>query len=139
MIVPSFLLGFILLFFNRNELNAMAFGEETARQLGVNIAVRKIVILLGAAILTGAAVAVSGTIGFVGLVIPHLTRLLWGADHRHLLVLSVLHGAGFLALTDLVARTMIAPVELPIGVITALIGAPIFALILIRQRRKSLR
>ncbi len=135
MIVPCFVIGFLLLFFNRHELNAMAFGEETARQLGVNIALRKILILIGATTLTGGAVAVSGTVGFVGLVIPHLTRLIWGSDHRHLLPLSMFVGAGFLALTDLVARTIIAPTELPIGVITSIIGAPVFALILLRQRR----
>ncbi|WP_227936136.1 FecCD family ABC transporter permease [Alkalihalobacillus deserti] len=135
MILPCFIIGFLLLFFNRHELNAMAFGEETARQLGVNIALRKILILLGATTLTGGAVAVSGTVGFVGLVIPHLTRLIWGSDHRHLLPLSMFVGAGFLALTDLVARTIIAPTELPIGVITSIIGAPVFALILLRQRR----
>ncbi|TWI54633.1 FecCD family ABC transporter permease [Halalkalibacter nanhaiisediminis] len=135
MITPFFFIGFLLLFFNRKELNALAFGEETARQLGVNIARRKIMILLGATMLTGGAVAVSGTVGFVGLVIPHLTRLMWGSDHRHLLPLSMFLGAGFLALTDLVARTLIAPTELPIGVITAIIGAPVFGLILVRQRR----
>ena len=135
MILPCFIIGFLLLFFNRHELNAMAFGEETARQLGVNIALRKILILIGATTLTGGAVAVSGTVGFVGLVIPHLTRLIWGSDHRHLLPLSMFVGAGFLALTDLVARTIIAPTELPIGVITSIIGAPVFALILLRQRR----
>ncbi|MCM3762944.1 iron ABC transporter permease [Alkalihalobacillus oceani] len=135
LMLPFFLTGFLLLFFCRKELNALAFGEETARQLGVNIAVRRVIILLGATTLTGGAVAVSGTIGFVGLVIPHLTRLLWGPDHRHLLPLSMFVGAGFLALTDLVARTIIAPTELPIGVITAIVGAPVFAAILLRQRR----
>ena len=78
----------------------------------------------------------SGTIGFVGLVIPHLTRILWGPDHRHLIPLSVLVGSGFLILADLVSRTIIAPAELPIGVITALIGAPVFALILLRNRKE---
>ncbi|ADC51068.1 MULTISPECIES: FecCD family ABC transporter permease [Alkalihalophilus] len=135
MIVPCFLIGFIMLFFNRHELNALAFGEETARQLGVNLKVRKLTILLGATIVTGGAVAVSGTIGFVGLVIPHLTRLLWGSDHKHLIPLSMFVGAGFLALTDLTARTVLAPTELPIGVITAIIGGPVFALILLKQRK----
>ncbi len=137
MIIPCFVIGFTLLFFSRHELNALSFGEETARALGVNIGFRKMTILLGATIVTGGAVAVSGTIGFVGLVIPHLTRLLWGADHRHLLPLSMFIGAGFLALADLVARTLLAPTELPIGVVTAIIGAPIFGLILLRQRRKA--
>ncbi|GAF65354.1 iron-siderophore ABC transporter permease protein [Bacillus sp. TS-2] len=136
MSLPFLIIGFFMLYFNRYELNALAFGEETARQLGVNIKVRKYVILIGATLITGGAVAVSGTIGFVGLVIPHITRLLWGPDHRHLLPLSMFVGAGFLSLTDLIARTIIAPAELPIGVITAMVGAPIFALILIRQKRK---
>ncbi|WP_096201012.1 FecCD family ABC transporter permease [Bacillus sp. FJAT-45350] len=135
LIIPFFLIGFFLLLFNTRELNALAFGEETARHLGVNIQKRKIMILAGASILTGSAVAVSGTIGFVGLVIPHLVRIIWGADHRHLLPLSMLIGGGFLILTDLVARTIIAPTELPIGVITALIGGPVFGLLLLRQRR----
>nr|WP_209122752.1 iron ABC transporter permease [Alkalihalobacillus sp. BA299] len=136
LIVPFFLAGLVILLINAKELNALAFGEETAKHLGVNIQARKTMILFGAAILTGSAVAVSGTIGFVGLVIPHLTRLIWGPDHRHLLPLSVLVGGGFLVLTDLVARTLIAPTELPIGVITALVGGPIFAIILIRQRHR---
>lgn len=136
LIIPFFIVGTLFLIFNGKELNALAFGEETARHLGVNIRTRKIVILVGASLLTGAAVAVSGTIGFVGLVIPHLTRLLSGPDHRHLLPLSMMIGAGFLILTDLVARTVIAPTELPIGVITALIGGPVFGILLIRNRHK---
>ncbi|MBU8907181.1 FecCD family ABC transporter permease [Desertibacillus haloalkaliphilus] len=136
LIIPFFLLGTLLLLANSRELNALAFGEETAKHLGVNVQVRKMMILLGASLLTGSAVAVSGTIGFVGLVIPHLTRLLWGSDHRHLLPLSMLVGGGFLILTDLAARTILSPTELPIGVITALIGGPVFAMILVRQRRK---
>ena len=96
-------------------------------------------VLIAGSILTGASVAVSGTIGFVGLVIPHLTRLLWGPDHKHLLPLSLLIGSGFLMLTDLVSRTIISPIELPIGVITALIGAPVFAAILIGRKRAERR
>ncbi|WP_026673201.1 FecCD family ABC transporter permease [Alkalihalobacterium bogoriense] len=136
LILPFFLIGFLLLMCNTRELNALAFGEETAKNLGVNIQKRKLMILLGASLVTGAAVAVSGTIGFVGLVVPHITRLLWGPDHRHLLPLSMIMGGGFLVLTDLIARTIIAPTELPIGVITALIGGPVFAIILIRQRHR---
>lgn len=94
----------------------------------------KTYILIGASLLTGAAVAVSGSIGFVGLVIPHLVRLVTGPNHRYVLPLSMFVGGGFLILADLVSRTIIAPKELPIGVITALIGAPVFALLLIRER-----
>lgn len=135
-ILPFFILGSVILMFNGRELNAMSFGEERAQHLGVNVQKRKLVVLTAGSILTGAAVAVSGTIGFVGLVIPHLTRLLWGPDHRHLLPLSILIGSGFLILADLVARTIISPTELPIGVLTALIGAPVFAILLMRRRTK---
>lgn len=137
LIFPFFVIGSCLLMFNGKELNALSFGEERAQHLGVNVAARKMTVLLAGSILTGAAVAVSGTIGFVGLVIPHLTRLLWGPDHQHLLPLSLLTGGGFLILADLVARTIISPTELPIGVITSLIGAPVFAIILLRRRKES--
>lgn len=135
-ILPFFVIGAILLLVNSKELNAMSFGEEKAQHIGVDVQKRKMMVLVAGSILTGAAVAVSGTIGFVGLVIPHLTRLLWGPDHRHLLPLSILMGAGFLIIADLVSRTIIAPTELPIGVITALIGAPAFGVILMKRKNK---
>lgn len=134
-IIPFFVLGSLLLLANSRELNAMSFGEDRAQHLGVDVQKRKLVILTAGSILTGAAVAVSGAIGFVGLVIPHLTRLLWGPNHVHLLPLSILTGASFLILADLVSRMIISPSILPIGVITALIGAPVFALILMKQRQ----
>lgn len=133
-ILPFLLIGSVILLINSKELNAMSFGEERAQHLGVNVGRRKMVILIAGSILTGAAVAVSGTIGFVGLVIPHLTRILWGPDHKHLLPLSILTGSAFLILADLVSRTIISPIELPIGVITALIGAPAFGVILMKRR-----
>ncbi|RIW28614.1 iron ABC transporter permease [Bacillus salacetis] len=134
LILPFFVIGSALLLMNTRELNGMSFGEEQAQHIGINVQARKLVILLSGSILTGAAVAVSGTIGFVGLVIPHLVRLVSGNDHRHLLPLSIMAGGGFLVLADLVSRTIIAPAELPIGVITALIGAPIFAYLLMKKR-----
>lgn len=137
MILPFIVIGTFLLWLNRRELNAMLFGEERAQHLGVNVKRSKYTILIGGSILTGSAVAVSGTIGFVGLVVPHMTRLIWGADHRHLLTLSFMNGASLLIICDLVARTIISPSELPVGVITAFIGAPVFALIFYRQRRKG--
>ncbi|WP_372868066.1 FecCD family ABC transporter permease [Planomicrobium okeanokoites] len=135
MALPFILIGSFLLWLNRHELNAMLFGEDRARHLGVDVRKRKMVILVGGSVLTGAAVAVSGTIGFVGLVVPHITRMLWGADHRHLLSLSFINGASLLIICDLVSRTIISPTELPIGVITAFIGAPVFAFIFFRQRK----
>lgn len=134
LIVPFMILGTLLLFIHYRELNAMALGEEAADHIGVDVKRGKIFILVGASLLTGAAVAVSGSIGFVGLVIPHLIRLITGPNHRHVLPLSMLVGGGFLVLADLGARTIIAPKELPIGVITALIGAPVFAVLLVRER-----
>lgn len=133
-ILPFFIAGSVLLLLNGRELNAMSFGEERAKHIGVDVQKRKMLVLIAGSILTGSAVAVSGTIGFVGLVIPHLTRLLWGPDHRHLLPLSILTGGSFLILADLAARTIITPGELPIGVITAIIGAPVFAVILLNRR-----
>lgn len=134
-ILPFLIIGGLLLLMNTRELNAMSFGEERAQHLGVDVEKRKMLILAAGSILTGAAVAVSGTIGFVGLVIPHLTRKLWGPDHIHLLPLSIITGAGFLILTDLLSRTIISPQVLPVGVITALVGAPVFAMILIKQKK----
>ena len=133
-IFPFFIVGSVILMFHAKELNAMSFGEEQAKHLGVNVERKKMSILIAGSILTGAAVAVSGTIGFVGLVIPHFIRILWGPNHVHLLPLSALAGGSFLILADLVSRTIISPSELPIGVITALIGAPIFAVILTKNR-----
>jgi iron complex transport system permease protein len=133
-ILPFFLFGSLLLLLNAKELDVMSFGEEQAKHLGVDVQRKKMLVLVAGSILTGAAVAVSGTIGFVGLVIPHFIRILWGPEHKHLLPLSILIGGGFLILADLVSRTIIAPSELPIGVITALIGAPTFAAILMKRR-----
>lgn len=135
-ILPFFLIGSILLLINGRELNAMSFGEEKAQHIGVNVQRKKLIVLIAGSILTGSAVAVSGTIGFVGLVIPHLTRLMWGPDHRHLLPLTVFTGSAFLILADLLARIIISPTELPIGVITSMIGAPVFAMILMRRRKE---
>lgn len=134
LLVPFLIIGSIMLFMHYRELNAMALGEEAAGHIGVNVRMGKIMVVAGASLLTGAAVAVSGTIGFVGLVIPHLVRLLTGPNHKHVLPISFLVGGGFLVLADLLARTIISPQEMPIGVLTALIGAPVFALLLIRKR-----
>ncbi|WP_342601287.1 iron ABC transporter permease [Psychrobacillus sp. FSL H8-0483] len=137
MALPFVVIGSALLAWNRRELNAMLFGEERAKHLGVDVKKRKMMILIGGSMLTGTAVAVSGTIGFVGLVVPHMTRLLFGSDNRHVLPLSFINGASLLIICDLVSRTIISPTELPIGVITAFIGAPVFAFIFFRQRKKG--
>ncbi len=118
-------------------LNVMQLDEEQAQQLGVNVERFKIILLASATLITAAAVAFVGTIGFVGIIIPHAVRLIWGADHRSLLPLSILTGAIFMVVTDLASRTLLAPTEIPIGVITAICGAPFF-LYLLRKRKKAI-
>lgn len=115
-------------------LNLLAIGEETAGFLGTRVELVKWSAFLIASLLVAAGVAVSGVIGFIGLIVPHAIRLLWGSDHRLLLPASLLAGATFLLVADLVARTIAAPAELPVGVVTALIGVPIFVILLTRRR-----
>jgi iron complex transport system permease protein len=115
-------------------LNLRAIGEETAGYLGTRVELVKWAAFLIASLLVAAGVAVSGVIGFIGLIVPHAVRLLWGSDHRLLLPASLLAGAAFLLVADLVARIVAAPAELPVGVVTALIGVPVFVLLLTRRR-----
>jgi iron complex transport system permease protein len=135
LVLPITLIGscFILLF--GRPLNIMQLDEEQAQQLGVNVERLKLVLLVVATLITAAAVSFVGIIGFVGIIIPHAVRLIWGPDYRFLLPLSMLCGAIFLILGDLLARTMLAPTEIPIGVITALAGAPFFLYLLRRKAR----
>jgi iron complex transport system permease protein len=116
-------------------LDAFAFGDSAAAALGVHVRRSRVLLLTGTALLTGALVAVSGAIGFVGLILPHGVRLLVGSRNRALLPLSALAGAIFLVWADTAARTLFDPRELPVGIVTALIGAPAFLLILLRYRR----
>jgi iron complex transport system permease protein len=122
-----------LLFGFARSLNLLAVGEATAAALGVQVERVKYLCFALAALLAGIAVAVSGVIGFVGLVVPHAVRLLWGSDHRLLIPCTALLGATFLVLADAAARTAAAPGELPIGVITAFVGVPFF-IVLLRRR-----
>jgi iron complex transport system permease protein len=115
------------------HLNLLAHGEATAHLLGVSVTRLRLQILLFASIATAAAVSVAGAIGFIGLVVPHVCRLVLGNDQRRLLPASMLLGAAALVLADLVARTIVAPIQLPVGVVTALIGVPVFLFILSRR------
>lgn len=115
-------------------LNALALGEATAHHIGIEVQRLKNLAILAVAAATGAAVAVSGGIGFVGIVVPHLLRLATGPDHRALLPNAALLGASLLVLADMISRTVVAPSELPIGIVTAVIGSPVFLWILLRQR-----
>lgn len=127
----------VLLFAEARSLDLLMMGEETAQYLGVDVARTRRRIYVAASLLTAAAVAAAGIIGFVGLAVPHAVRLLRGAGHRGLLPAVFLLGGAFLVLADVVARTAFAPLELPVGVVTALVGVPLFAVLL--RRRAAVR
>ena len=133
-IFPYILLGFFLLYVRSRHLNLILSGEENAVQLGVDVEKLKLVSYLSASLITAASVSVCGLIGFVGLIIPHAVRLIFGPDHRLLIPASALIGASFLIASDTVARTLLAPTELPVGVITAAFGGPFF-IYLLRTRK----
>ena len=117
------------------ELNAFAIGEDNARHVGVNVRRVKLAVLVTVSVLIGVCVSVSGSIGFVGLVVPHAARMIAGPNHRRLLPASMFSGAIFLLLADLIARTLLSPVELSIGVVTSLVGAAAFVVIFYRARK----
>ena len=119
------------------DLNLLALGEDTARQMGVSVTLVQVALVVAASLTTAAAVAVTGVIGFVGLVMPHLTRLWVGPDHRWLLPASALSGAGFLVLADTLGRTLFSPLEVRVGIITGLVGGPFFLYLLQRSRRQG--
>lgn len=135
LLVPAVVLavGVVVLLTRAGSLNALAAGPETATTLGVDVRRLRWLLFAIASILTGAAVAAAGVIGFVGLILPHLVRLLVGTDHRRVLPVGVLLGGIFLVWADLLARTVAAPSELPVGVITAGVGGPVFLLLLRRR------
>jgi iron complex transport system permease protein len=118
------------------RLNALSLGEEGAAYLGIDVERDKLLVLALGSLLTAAAVSISGLVGFIGLVVPHAVRLMLGPDHRLLLPAAALSGAAFLVLADLFARTVLAPSEIPIGIITAIIGAPFFIYLLRHTRRE---
>ena len=133
---PYLLAGLVLIYLYSRPLNLMQLDEEQSQQLGVNVERVKLILLLTATLITAAAVSFAGSIGFVGLIIPHAVRLVWGGDYRFLLPLSTLAGAIFLILADTLARTVISPAELPVGVVTALCGAPFFLYLLWQKKRE---
>jgi iron complex transport system permease protein len=135
-IAPLILGGIVVARFFAFHLNAFALGEEGAAYLGISVEREKILILALGSLLTACAVSLSGLIGFVGLVVPHAVRLALGPDHRLLLPASALAGAAFLVIADTLARTLLAPTEIPVGIFTALIGAPFFIFLLRRSRRE---
>jgi iron complex transport system permease protein len=133
-VAPFLLLTLVLLPRHAAALNVLQLGEAEAGYLGIDVERLKRMLMLWVLLAVGGSVALAGAIGFVGLIAPHLVRLLVGADQRRLMPASALLGASLLTLADLVARTVAAPADLPIGILTALIGGPFFLLLLLRLR-----
>lgn len=134
-LIPALSLSFIVMLWAR-EFNLFMSGEDQARQLGLNVRKFKAMMMVVASVLTSICVAFVGVIGFVGLVIPHACRMLMGGDHRLIMPASIVLGACLMLFADLVARVIIAPLEIPVGAVTALIGTPVFAYMLIRRGRE---
>jgi iron complex transport system permease protein len=116
-------------------MDIMTFGDEQALSLGVNVKATKIFLLTLSAALTGAAVAFVGAIGFIDLIAPHAARKIFGSKHKTVIPMSALMGGGFMVISDLLARTVISPSELPVGAVTAIIGAPVFAYIFLKRSK----
>jgi iron complex transport system permease protein len=136
-VAPYAAVAWIVIIAHRRLLDVLSVGDDEAAALGVNVARVRLLVVAAATVATAAAVAVSGLIGFVGIIVPHTIRLLVGGSYRHLLPLSVIVGAGFLVFADVIARTIMSPAELPIGVVTAFFGAPFFAVVLRTSRRAA--
>ena len=131
-IAPAIILGIVVFYFFSKDLNVLLLGEGEAAHLGVNVVLVETMVYLLASLLTGLAVSVSGAIGYLGLLVPHLGRMIVGNDHRNLIPATAFGGAIILVLSDTLARTIISPAELPVGAVTAVAGAPVFIYLLRR-------
>lgn len=136
-VLPYLAIGLGILLLSGHALNLLQFGDDQAQQLGLPITRTRTLVLLAASLATAAAVSFSGIIGFIGLIVPHVMRLWFGADYRRLLPLSLIGGAAALLLSDVLARVIIAPQELPVGIVTALFGAPFFLWVLRRAKNQG--
>lgn len=137
LVLPYLFVSSVAILLHRRLLDVLSVGDEEADSLGVDTRRVRLVVVVAASLGTAAAVAVSGLIGFVGVIVPHTVRLLFGSSYRLVIPLSIVFGATFLVLADLVGRTLVAPAEIPIGVITAFLGAPFFLLVLRRSGRAA--
>jgi iron complex transport system permease protein len=135
-LLPFVIIPIVVLPVLGKSLNAFALGEQEAAYLGINVKRLKLGIIVLATLTVGASVSVAGIIGFVGLIVPHMLRSVSGNDHRRLLPNSALLGAALLTLADVISRTLIAPAELPIGIVTAVLGAPVFIALLMKQKKQ---
>ena len=136
-LLPFAVLPLVILPFQAKPLNAMALGDAQALHMGIDVRRLKRRVIIWSTLAVGSAVAVCGMIGFIGLIVPHMIRMVFTADHRLVIPGSALLGAALLTLADLAARTVVAPAELPIGILTALTGTPVFLYIIIRERKKN--
>lgn len=136
-LLPYVIIGLTMVSLSGHALNLLQFGDEQAQQMGLNATRAKTFILIAASLTTAAAVAFAGIIGFVGLIVPHVVRLWWGGDYRRLIPLSILGGGAALLAADVLARVVISPQELPIGVVTALAGSPFFLWVLRRSKNQG--
>lgn len=136
-IAPYLLIGLGTLILGGHALNLLQFGDEQAQQLGLNVSRAKTILLVAASLATAAAVAFSGIIGFIGLIVPHVMRLWFGPDYRRLIPLSIIGGASALIVSDVIARVVLAPQEIPVGIVTALAGAPFFLWVLRRAKNQG--
>ena len=134
--LPYMVIGMGLLSLTGHMLNVLQFGEEEAKQMGLAVERAKVFVIVTASLTTAVAVAFSGVIGFVGLIVPHIIRILWGPDYRRLIPLSILGGGSMLLLADMLARILLAPSTLPVGIVTAVAGAPFFLWILRRAKKE---
>ncbi len=137
-LVPYLFIGLTALILNGYALNLLQFGDDQALQMGLNVRRAKFIIIVAASLVTAAAVSFAGIIGFVGLIVPHVARIWWGVDYRRIIPLSIIVGAGALLLADVLARVALAPQELPLGIVTALAGAPFFLWVLRRAKNQRI-
>jgi iron complex transport system permease protein len=136
-LIPYLGIGMTTLVLTGYSLNLLQFGDDQATQLGLNVRRAKFIIIVAASLVTAAAVSFAGIIGFVGLIVPHIVRIWWGVDYRRLIPLSILGGASVLLFADVLARIVLAPQELPVGIVTALAGAPFFLWVLRRAKNQG--
>ena len=137
-LIPYLFIGMTVLLLNGYTLNVMQFGDDQAKQMGLDVRRAKLIIIVAASLVTAAAVSFAGIIGFVGLVVPHIVRIWWGVDYRRLIPLSIIGGAAALLFADVLARVVLAPQELPVGIVTALAGAPFFLWVLRHAKNQGL-
>jgi iron complex transport system permease protein len=137
-LIPYLAIGMTILVLTGYSLNLLQFGDEQATQMGLNVRRAKFIIIVAASLVTAAAVSFAGIIGFVGLIVPHIVRMWWGVDYRRLIPLSILGGASVLLFADVLSRIVVAPEELPVGIVTALAGAPFFLWVLRRAKNQGI-